>query len=148
MTILNKILSDREHVACATKTGTETHHLLQRVIIDGDTCVGNTDLVSKIKNNPELLAFFTKESKTEVPIAGFISGCFISRRIDRLVIDTTAQTIMILDYKTDINKEQFYSKYIAQIREYTTLLRAMYPDYVITGYILWTHDFSLEKLPV
>ena len=148
MTILNRVFSERERVTHATKTGTQMHLLLQRVVIDGDKYTGDTDLVSRIKNVPELHTFFVPNSKTEVPIAGTIHSRFVSRRIDRLVIDSNSQSILVLDYKTDTNKEVFYSKYIAQMREYIALLRAIYPKHKIDAYILWTHDFSLEKLPL
>lgn len=148
MTILNKILSEREHVTYATGTGTQMHRLLQRVVIDGDKCSGDAELVKKIKNTPELHKFFAPNSKTEVPIAGKLFDRFISRRIDRLVIDDESQTILVLDYKTDVNKRIFYNKYLNQIREYVALLHTLYPTYSVQSYILWTHDFSLEKLPI
>ena len=56
------------------------------------------------------------------------------------------KTVYVMDYKTDTDKAINHNKYIAQVREYVALLRAIYPDYTIIGYILWTHDFSLEKI--
>ena len=52
----------------------------------------------------------------------------------------------IIDYKTDVNRDTFYALYVAQVREYVMLLGMIYPEYKIDAYILWIHDFSLEKI--
>lgn len=148
MTILNDILSAHDRTHFATMRGTQMHLRLQHVIIDGDTMYGDAELVSLICQKTSLLPFFTKKSRTEVPIAGTINNRFISRRIDRLVINDTTKTIRLLDYKTDADRAIFRDKYIIQLREYAHLLRAIYPGYKISAHILWTHDFSLENVPV
>ena len=84
--------------------------------------------------------------KTEVPIAGTINGRFISRRIDRLFTDDENKRVYVLDYKTDTDRAAFHDKYVEQINEYKTLLRDIYPNYEIRGYILWLHDFSVEEI--
>ena len=129
-TKLRDIISQMKHTKIATDTGKKMHTKMQGIIIS-DTA---------------LTHFFTPNSKSEVPIAGHINGKFISRRIDRLIIDDTNKTIDILDYKTDTNKTAFIDKYTAQINEYATLLRDIYPNYTIRGYILWLHDFELTKI--
>lgn len=148
MTTLNDILSAHDRTNFATSRGTQTHARLQNIVIDGANTRGDFELIQQIKSRPELLPFFTSTAGTEVPIAGTINNRFISRRIDRLVIDDTTKTIKILDYKTDANRAIFCDKYMIQLREYAHLLRAIYPGYKISAYILWTHDFSLEKVPV
>ena len=124
------------------------HARLQSVFIGANKSTGDADLIAKISAQPEIAKLFAPTSQTEVPIAGTINNKFISRRIDRLLIDDTNKTIHILDYKTDVNPAEFRHKYIMQINEYVTLLHQMYPSYTICGYILWTHNFSLEKLPI
>lgn len=119
---------------------------MQGIIISDTTPHGDAEIRTKIAQHPELTHFFATNSKPEVPIAGHINGKFISRRIDRLIIDDTNKTIDILDYKTDTNKTAFIDKYTAQINEYATLLRDIYPNYTIRGYILWLHDFELTKI--
>ena len=146
MTTLNDILNTQSYIKNATGVGTKMHVLLQHIVIDGDIVHGNQDIIQKIKSNPELVRFFTPKSRTEVPIAGTVNGRFVSRRIDRLNIDDENRVIDILDYKTDVNPDAFYLSYVAQISEYAQLLRATYPAYTINCYILWTHDFSLEKI--
>ena len=130
----------------ATDAGTKMHTQLQRIFISDNQSTGDTDLVAKISAHPEIAHLFAPTSQTEVPIAGTIDGKFISRRIDRLLIDDKNKTISILDYKTDINPDEFRNKYILQIREYATLLRQIYPHHKIHCYILWTHNFALEHV--
>ena len=146
MTTLHNILQANSAKQYATNTGTRTHNTLRHIIIDDTHPQGDTELIKRINSTPGLASFFCKNAKTEVPIAGTINKRFISRRIDRMIIDHTNKTIKILDYKTDTTKTAFYTQYVAQIKEYTQLLHAIHPTYRINGYILWTHDFSLEKI--
>ncbi len=143
---LRDILSQIEHDKFATESGRNTHFKLQHIIITSGHQEGDEELCKKILSCPKLLRFFGSNSKVEVPIAGYLNGRFVSRRIDRLIIDEGNKEIQILDYKTDTNKQAFYEKYIIQIKEYSELLQSLYPDYKITGYILWLKDFSLEKI--
>lgn len=161
MTTMRDILNARQKQKFATDAGIAMHKRLENM----DT---NDDI---IKSHPELLPFFASNAKTEVPIAGIINGKFISRRIDRLVPLRAAQgvaaggiqvlpgdqarpadgvvenkEILFMDYKTDINKSTRYDDYIAQIREYSALLHAVYPNCAIRGFILWTNDFTLEEI--
>ena len=148
MMMLNKILANKNNTKHATDNGTKMHKMLQHIVIDNNTEIGDSNLISPIKKHPDLLRFFDKNAKTEVPIAGTINGRFVSRRIDRLCIDSVDKHIDIIDYKTDINHETFYTMYLSQVREYCALLKELYPGYHIDAYILWTHDFSLEKISI
>ena len=104
------------------------------------------DIITTIKNRPDLLLFFVKSAQTEVPIAGIVHGHFVSRRIDRLLINHNTKTIDFIDYKTDTDKNAFIEQYKYQLKEYTELLRSAYPNYKINGYILWLHDWTLDKI--
>lgn len=149
MTQLHKIITEQERTLYATQTGTHTHALLAKIHLSHQTTDTKTiELISKIKQSPELTELFSDNSKSEVPIAGTINSRFISRRIDRLLIDDTNKTIKILDYKTDTDTDIRKNSYIAQINEYAQLLRAIYPTYKIFGYILWTHNFLLENIHI
>ncbi len=143
---LQDFISRCESESFATNAGRNMHIKLQHVFL-GDVPHGDADLIEKIISyGDELKSFFGENSKAEVPVAGIIDGHFISRRIDRLVIDDASKTVRILDYKTDIDTEQFRAKYIAQLREYTQLLKQIYPNYKISAYILWLHDWMLERI--
>jgi ATP-dependent exoDNAse (exonuclease V) beta subunit len=93
-----------------------------------------------------LLPFFTSNAKTEVPIAGVLRGVFVSRRIDRLLVNNDNKTIDFIDYKTDTDKNAFIEQYRHQLKEYAELLHSAYPDYKINGYILWLNDWSINKI--
>lgn len=148
MTTLHNILAEYDKTQYATTAGTHTHQKLSKITISPDFESGDSELINHIKQIPELRRLFSPDTKTEVPIAGTIKNRFISRRIDRLHIDTNTKTITILDYKTDINHEKFRTVYISQMQDYANLLHAIYPDHKIDTYILWTHDFLLEKLNI
>ena len=148
MMTLHDILSAQNTKKHSTANGIKMHNYLRHIVIDCGMQHGDVDLIEKIQTRPELLAFFVADAKTEVPIAGTINGRFISRRIDRMIVDHHAKTIAILDYKTDINPEHYRASYIAQLREYVQLMRLLHPGYEVSAYLLWTHDFLLEKIPL
>ncbi len=85
-------------------------------------------------------------SRAEVPLAGHIDGAFLSRRIDRLYVNETAKTVIVLDYKTDIDRKQHYEKYRVQLTEYYKLLKEFFPMFNIKCKILWLNDFTLENV--
>lgn len=148
MTTLHNIISAQEQSHYATAAGNQMHAKLRHVIVDAKTERGDSGIITKIKSTPALLQFFGETAQTEVPIAGILNRRFISRRIDRMVINHTDKLIMILDYKTDTNRTLRHDQYITQIREYAELLNMIYPGYQIFAYILWTRDFSLENVPI
>lgn len=143
--MLNKLhdfLNDIEQQEKATMYGTAFHNRLQNLSLDNV----DDELVQHILANPKLAKLFDDKSKSEVPIAGYINGQFVSRRIDRLRIDTTTKTIDILDYKTDKNHNEHRAHYITQLGEYKKLISEIYPDFKITCFILWIHDWTLEQI--
>lgn len=142
---LRLILSESEHKKHATQNGRAAHKKMQFLTAES---IENTDddFLKKLFANKELNKFFTADSKVEVPIAGYINGRFVSRRIDRLSVDDTNKVVYVLDYKTDTDKTAFHDEYVKQIKEYKKLLRDIKPDYKIYGFILWLNDFSLEEI--
>ena len=143
---LHDFLTGAKNKEFATKTGIQKHADLQNVVVDKSGNYGDNELIKIIQNHPNLKPFFVKDAKTEVPIAGLINGHFISRRIDRFLINKTTKTIDFIDYKTDIDKTLFIEKYKHQLNEYHELLKSAYPDYKINGYILWTNDWQLYAI--
>lgn len=143
---IKKILDDYDRKNYATNVGTDMHIRLGQIEIDGDYTRGDDDLIQKIMSVPELPPLFSRAAQREIPIAGIINNRFISRRIDRMLINHTTQVIWILDYKTDTDKNTNRTKYIAQLYEYTSLIRQIYPKYRIYCFILWTHDWTLEHI--
>lgn len=121
--------------------GTAMHKHLQ--FIDANTPGILADAFVRF---PQLVQMFGNGSKAEVSIAGYVNGRFVSRRIDRLHIDSATKTINVLDFKTDSNKEFRMSHYEQQLGEYKQLLQDAYPDYQVQCYILWTHDWTLVQV--
>lgn len=145
-TSLYDFIADQHRAQHATDAGTTMHERLRRVSIDGDASRGDAALISHIIANPNLVEYFAPHAQTEVPIAGTINGKFISRRIDRMITDTAARRIKIMDYKTDIDCTARRAMYKKQLGEYCDLLQKIYPDFVVTAAILWTHDWTLEQI--
>ena len=139
---LRTLLREYDNKKHATDAGVATHKKMSLVNLkDADN-----DIVQQINSHPELSMFFVSNAQTEVPIAANINGRFVSRRIDRMVVDDDKHVVHILDYKTDVNKSAFHDNYIAQVREYMSIISKIYPKYKVYGYILWLHDWTLEKL--
>lgn len=146
-TSLHKILDECRRVRCATDAGTAMHERLGRIVIDGDRVIsGDAQLAANIIARPEIASFFGPRSRREFPVSAWIRGRFVSRRLDRVCIDTAAKTVRILDYKTDVDQVALRPKYIAQLREYVAIMRKIYPDFTVSAHILWTHDWALERI--
>jgi len=144
---LESFLTGAKNKEFAIQTGTQIHAVLQHVIVDD--AAGNSgalELIEIIDRHKNLKRFFAANAQTEVPIAGYINGRLISRRIDRIIINHNAKTIDFIDYKTDIDKKAHIDQYKHQLNEYQKLLQSAYPEYKINGYILWIHDWSLEQI--
>ena len=139
---LRNLLNEYDNQKQATKSGTVAHKKMRFVNMSKI----DEEIVKNIKKHPDLERFFVPDAKTEVPIAAIINGKFVSRRIDRMVVDDKNKTIYILDYKTDVSKDAFHSNYVAQVHEYVSIVTKIYPKYKVYGYILWLHDWTLEKL--
>ena len=144
---LNNFLAAQNNKKYATKSGTKIHTLLKNIVLDdvsGNS--GDAQIVEQIQQHPELKRFFAHNAQTEVPLAGTINGTFISRRLDRLLIDNATKTVSFIDYKTDTDKQTLFETYKKQLSEYAQLLRSAYQGYKITGYILWTQDWQLQQI--
>lgn len=143
---LSDFIKQKTKQKFATDAGILMHNKLQFIVIDNDLEQGDKGLIQKIKEKSELLKFFKSDAKTEVPIAGIINNNFISRRIDRMIIDNTKKIVTFVDYKTDIDTETLRDKYTNQLNEYKQLLSDVYPGHNIDGYILWTQNWDAEKI--
>lgn len=143
---LNKIICDIESAEFATTTGTDVHTRMSKIKFQNGGFVGDKEIISKIKTNAELCEIMGPLSRAEVPLAGYIDGTFLSRRVDRLYVNKNTKTVVVLDYKTDIDKKKYYEKYRAQLMEYYKLLKEIFPNFNIKCKILWLNDFTLENV--
>jgi ATP-dependent exoDNAse (exonuclease V) beta subunit len=144
---LQELIEAQTQVKYATETGRIVHAQMKHIFFGPGGWVGDESIVSHLKNNPELCELFGAYSRTEVPIAGTVCGRFISRRIDRLYVNNNTKTIIVLDYKTDKDKNLFHEKYVEQLNEYRALLNQIYRHFDIQCKILWLNDFTLENVP-
>lgn len=140
--LINKI-SRSEY---ATATGRSMHAQMQSVFYVGDGWVGDKNIINSISQIPELKEIMGPLSRTEVPLAGIVNGKFISRRIDRLYVNNDTKKVVVLDYKTDVDKNLFSEKYREQLTEYYELLKQIYNGFDIQCKILWLNDFTLENV--
>ncbi|MBO4582607.1 MAG: hypothetical protein J5714_00925 [Alphaproteobacteria bacterium] len=143
---LNTIIRDIESKEFATKHGKDVHARISKICFCNGDFAGDENIVFKIKDNPDLCEFMGPLSCAEVPLAGYINGVFLSRRIDRLYVNEKTKTVIVLDYKTDIDKKVYYEKYCVQLIEYYKLLKEFYPGFNISCKILWLNDFTLENV--
>lgn len=143
---LREFLEEFDVQKKATDAGVAMHEKLRRIRVLGDCVKVDSELKNHIESCDGLAVFFTENAQTEVPVAGIINGYFVSRRIDRLVVDDEKKVVRILDYKTDVDKTKYREKYIIQLGEYEKLMHQIYPEYKIEKYILWLHDWTLEKI--
>lgn len=141
----------------AMQRGTLIHKLLQflpalppeqREKYIQQNCPPDIDLPKNlldIFNHPELKNLFDSNSLAEVPVIGTIDGQMISGQIDRLVI--LPSEVKIIDFKTNrfVPKEvpDIYKK---QLNAYKDLLKTIFPDKIIRGYILWTQTLYFEEI--
>ncbi|MBR4475834.1 MAG: hypothetical protein IKP05_04140 [Alphaproteobacteria bacterium] len=139
---LRDILTKYDKDQYAKNTGSQMHKKMRFV----NTLSADDEVVKQIKSRPDLEVFFTDNARCEVPIAILENGKLLSRRIDRMVVDDDSKVVYILDYKTDVDKKAFHANYVAQVQEYITIIKKIYPKYKVYGYILWLHDWTLEKL--
>jgi ATP-dependent exoDNAse (exonuclease V) beta subunit len=143
---LDELLKENESKKHATNTGNLLHKKLRLIRVLSDCVKVDSELKNHLESCDGLPVFFTENAQTEVPVAGIINGHFISRRIDRLLVDDNNKIVRIMDYKTDVDKELRRDKYVAQLGEYAKLLKQIYPKYKIEKYNLWLHDWALEKI--
>lgn len=143
---LREFLSEYDNTQFATKRGTEMHDKMRVVHMVGGELCGDDEIVKNIKKRPELMQFFGENSRAEVPVATEINGRFISRRIDRLVVDDEKRSVYVIDYKTDVDKAAFQQKYVAQVQEYVCIIKKIYQKYKVFGFILWLHDWTVQSV--
>ena len=143
---ISDLISKNSHAEYATRAGQKMHAQMQRVFYTTHGWIGELNIVNRVSRIPELMEFMGPLSRAEVPVAGTVNGKFISRRIDRLYVNYDTKKVVILDYKTDIDKNLFFEKYCEQLKEYYELLKQIYNGFDIQCKILWLNDFTLENI--
>lgn len=144
---LDEIIKTLQREKYATDAGTRIHAALRHVVLgNAETSQGDPELIAHIQSNDMLRRLFDADAMTEVPVAGYINHRFVSRRIDRMRVFPQDKRVIFIDYKSDIDPRLLRDKYARQLGEYATLLQDIYPDYAISGYVLWLHDWTVEHI--
>ena len=92
---------------------------------------------------------FSTDSLAEVPVVGTTTdGKVICGQIDRLVIKENE--VLIVDYKTNRCPpkvgENVPESYVEQINAYKDLLKNIFPDKNIKGFLLWTTNLTFTEI--
>ena len=128
-----------------TASGQELEELAQRLLPD------YPHIVKKLltcTQQAQLRQIFSPDSLTEVPIIGTLDGEQFSGQIDRLVIQE--KEVWLIDYKTNktppTTAEDIPSSYKKQIEIYKCLLKQIFPNKIVRGYLLWTATMELMEV--
>ncbi|MCK4835473.1 MAG: UvrD-helicase domain-containing protein, partial [Candidatus Aminicenantes bacterium] len=78
----------------------------------------------------------------EKAIAGYIDNRIEYRRIDRLVIKN--EHVLVIDFKTGSQKIDLHSQ---QIKDYIHILKPLFPEKTISGYLLYLDLGVVERVP-
>ncbi len=108
-------------------------------------------IISEVMNlleDERYAAIFSDKARAEVPIMGEVEGKIISAQLDRLVV--LDDKILVVDFKTNRpaapNLAETPPAYKKQLAAYAELVRRIYPNRPIEGYILWTNVPNLLRV--
>jgi len=105
--------------------------------------------VLAVLDHPHLAPLFGPLSRAEVPLSGVVGGQVIGGLIDRLAI--LPGRVLVGDYKTNRNPPEDVAHtpvlYLRQLAAYRALLRAIFPDLVVSCALIWTVGAQVMLLP-
>lgn len=91
---------------------------------------------------------FSSNSLAEVPILGTIDGKVVSGQVDRLVI--LPDEVLVIDFKTNTkppaSPQDVPPLYKEQMNAYKSLLKNLFQDKKVRGFLLWTTTMKLMEL--
>ncbi len=109
------------------------------------------DTVLALLSDPSVGALFGPNSRPEVAVAGTVAGVRIEGRVDRLVIDASAHTATVVDFKTERDPprsaERVPTPYLRQMAAYAAVLANVSPGLTVRCGLLWTSGPTLMMLP-
>lgn len=104
--------------------------------------------VTQLLNDATFAALFGPDSRAEVALTGKLNGIESFRQVDRLCL--RGGEVWVVDYKTNrpppADVGGVPAAYRAQVGEYRTLLRGIYPDKTVRCFLLWTYAPRLMEL--
>ena len=102
----------------------------------------------QILDGDDFEEIFGPNALAEVPVGGSVGGMPFQGRIDRLLV--TADTIIIVDYKTDRNPpsclKEVPDAYVKQLGAYAMALQTIYPNHEIRKILLWTTGPKIQEI--
>ena len=105
--------------------------------------------VLAVLEHPRLAPLFGPQSRAEVPLSGVVGGQVIGGLIDRLAI--LPGRVLVGDYKTNRNPPEDVAHipvlYLRQLAAYRALLRAIFPDSLVSCALIWTVGAQVMLLP-
>ena len=105
--------------------------------------------VLAVLDHPQLAPLFGPESRAEVPLSGVLGEQVIGGLIDRLAI--LPGHVLVGDYKTNRNPPSDITQtpvlYLRQLAAYRALLRAIFPDSLVSCALIWTVGARVMLLP-
>lgn len=104
----------------------------------------------RVLDDPAFAEVFGPGSRAEAPLVATLEdGTVVRGVIDRMVV--TAQTVLLLDFKTDRPPpalvEDTPPRILAQMAAYRAALRLIFPGRAIRSSLLWTEEPRLAVLP-
>ena len=97
----------------------------------------------------EFSFFFGPNSRSEVPVTGYIGKNIDSGQEDRLIIGP--KKISIVDLNTNVlvppSVNEVPKQYLAQMAAYKIVLKKIFPTHNVECVLLWTHKPSFMPLP-
>ncbi len=99
-------------------------------------------LIQNLLFNPELKKFFFVENGIVYQEKEIVDSLGNTKRVDRLIIKPNIVTV--IDYKLSTSQENVI-KYYSQLKEYIEILKNIFPDKPVEGYLIYLDTLTYEK---
>ena len=93
---------------------------------------------------PDVIGFFKTGMNVynELAVAGEVNGDIEYRRIDRLMVGEGH--VWIVDYKTGVEQQETHRE---QVKAYAAIVKPLYPDSAISGFLLYIDLGIVVEVP-
>ncbi len=139
--LFHRILGEIEYLG--DRYAEEIEAVVRRSLALTSIPFDRSEILSQVEtfvSRPEVRAWFERVSDRRVlRERDFVDRCGNLRRMDRVVVDR--HSVAVIDYKT--GEPQDYSD---QLKTYMEILRLVYPEKEIMGYVAYIESGTLEKV--
>ena len=98
-------------------------------------------ILQEMLNRKELRSFFVVGDAEVFQEKDLVTANGLTRRIDRLIVKQ--KEVWVVDYKSQREAAGIQQQ---QVREYTAILRELYPDKIVKGFLIYLDDGTLEEV--